>query len=105
MGSAPATVRFWDAASRIRYQAPENRGMSVPDARCTCGGSITIVAVALVAPLTIAYQFAHSANLDPTLSPNGQEMIFISVVGGRQQLMRRPIAGGPALPRFGERCE
>jgi TolB protein len=54
-----------------------------------------LVAFVLAAPLTIAYQFSHSANMDPTFSPDGKEMIFIAVVAGREQLMRRPIAGGP----------
>lgn len=49
----------------------------------------------LLAPLTVAWQFSHSANMDPTLSPDGKEMIYISVVAGREQLMRRPLAGPP----------
>src|SRR5262249_7312071 len=46
-------------------------------------------------PLTVAWQFSHSTNMDPSLSPDGKEMIFISVIAGREQLMRRTIEGGP----------
>jgi TolB protein len=44
-------------------------------------------------PLTIAYQFSHSVNDSPTLSPDGKEMVFIAVVAGREQLFRRMLDG------------
>ena len=34
----------------------------------------------------LAYQLTHSINADPTLSPDGKRMVFISVVSGREQL-------------------
>ena len=45
-------------------------------------------------PLGIAYQFTHSQNMDPTFSPDGKEMIYISVVGGKEQLFRVAMSGG-----------
>jgi TolB protein len=44
-------------------------------------------------PITLAYQFSHSANMDPTLSPDGKDMVFISVIAGHEQLMRRALDG------------
>lgn len=44
-------------------------------------------------PLTIAYQFSHSVNDSPTLSPDGREMVFIAVVAGHEQLFRRMLDG------------
>lgn len=40
-------------------------------------------------PRTVAYQFSHTAVMDPTISPDGKEMIYIMVIAGREQLMRR----------------
>lgn len=42
---------------------------------------------------TIAYQFSHAASMDPTFSPDGKEMIYIMVIAGREQLMRRAVDG------------
>jgi TolB protein len=42
---------------------------------------------------TIAYQFSHAAVMDPTLSPDGKEMIYIMVIAGKEQLMRRAVDG------------
>ncbi len=44
-------------------------------------------------PLTVAYQFSHSVNDSPTLSPDGKEMVFSSVVAGKEQLFRRTLDG------------
>lgn len=44
-------------------------------------------------PQTVAYQFSHSAVMDPTLSPDGKEMIYIMVIAGKEQLMRRAVDG------------
>ena len=44
-------------------------------------------------PRTVAYQFSHAAIMDPTLSPDGKEMIYIMVIAGREQLMRRAVDG------------
>lgn len=44
-------------------------------------------------PQTVAYQFSHAAIMDPTLSPDGKEMIYIMVIAGREQLMRRAVDG------------
>jgi TolB protein len=34
----------------------------------------------------LAYQLTHSVNADPSLSPDGKRMVFISVLNGREQL-------------------
>jgi dipeptidyl aminopeptidase/acylaminoacyl peptidase len=44
-------------------------------------------------PQTVAYQFSHTAVMDPTLSPDGKEMIYIMVIAGKDQLMRRAVDG------------
>src|ERR1700758_4162055 len=44
-------------------------------------------------PRTLAYQLSHAAIMDPTLSPDGKEMIYIMVIAGREQLMRRAVDG------------
>ena len=44
-------------------------------------------------PTTIAYQFSHAAVMDPTLSPDGKEMVYIMVIAGKEQLMRRAVDG------------
>ena len=44
-------------------------------------------------PRTLAYQFSHAAIMDPTLSPDGKEMIYIMVIAGKEQLMRRAVDG------------
>lgn len=43
--------------------------------------------------LTIAYQLTHAITLDPSLSPDGKSMVFISVVAGKEQLFRMGIDG------------
>ena len=50
-------------------------------------------AVAQNRPRTLAYQFSHAAIMDPTLSPDGKEMIYIMVIAGKEQLMRRAVDG------------
>jgi len=44
-------------------------------------------------PTTIAYQFSHAAVMDPALSPDGKEMVYIMVIAGKEQLMRRAVDG------------
>src|SRR6516164_3954303 len=44
-------------------------------------------------PRTVAYQFSHAAIMDPTVSPDGKEMIYIMVIAGKEQLMRRAVDG------------
>jgi TolB protein len=34
----------------------------------------------------LAYQLTHSVNVDPSFSPDGKRLVFISVIGGREQL-------------------
>ena len=44
-------------------------------------------------PLGQAKQITHSANYDPSLSPDGHSMVYISDVGGREQLFVRSLDG------------
>lgn len=44
-------------------------------------------------PRTVAYQFSHAAIMDPTFSPDGKEMIYIMMIAGKEQLMRRAVDG------------
>ena len=44
-------------------------------------------------PIGIAYQFSHSVNDSPSFSPDGQEMVFITVVAGKEQLFRMRLDG------------
>ena len=38
-------------------------------------------------------QFSHSVNDSPSFSPEGDEMVFISVVAGKEQLFRMRLDG------------
>src|SRR5690349_13401200 len=44
-------------------------------------------------PIGLAYQFSHSVNDSPSFSPDGEEMVFISVVAGKEQLFRMHLDG------------
>ena len=44
-------------------------------------------------PITLAYQVTHSSNMDPTFSPDGKEMAYISMLEGKEQLFRAGIDG------------
>jgi TolB protein len=52
-----------------------------------------VCAMAQNRPITLAYQLTHSINMDPTLSPDGKEMIYISVISGKEQLFRSGVDG------------
>jgi len=55
--------------------------------------SICALAQTAKGPIGIAYQFSHSVNDSPSFSPNGEEMVFISVVAGKEQLFRMRLDG------------
>ncbi len=44
-------------------------------------------------PLTLAYQFTHTINMDPTFSPDGKRMVYISVIAGKEQLFAMNLDG------------
>jgi TolB protein len=44
-------------------------------------------------PITLAHQVTHSDNEDPTFSPDGKRMIYISVVAGKEQLFAMDMDG------------
>src|SRR3954471_611298 len=52
-----------------------------------------VFAPAQKGPLGLAYQFTHTQNMDPTFSPDGKEMVYISVVAGKEQLFRVGLDG------------
>lgn len=44
-------------------------------------------------PLTLAYQVTRSVNLDPSISPDGKRMVYISEIAGKEQLFAANIDG------------
>lgn len=58
-------------------------------AACVCAGP----AFAQSAALGRARQVTRSENYDPSLAPDGRSMVYISAVGGREQLMVRSLDG------------
>ena len=44
-------------------------------------------------PITLAYQFTHSVNMDPSFSPDGKAMVFISIIAGKEQLFTMNLDG------------
>jgi len=57
------------------------------------GITVSTAASGQAAPLAQARQFTHAQNSDPSLSPDGRRMVYISVVAGREQLFIRSIEG------------
>ncbi|HEY0992555.1 MAG TPA: hypothetical protein VGD80_36125 [Kofleriaceae bacterium] len=55
--------------------------------------SCLFVAAGDAAPLGLAYQLTHSVTVDPSLSPDGARMVYITVVAGREQLFVSGIDG------------
>ncbi|HEY2467240.1 MAG TPA: hypothetical protein VGI45_05255 [Terracidiphilus sp.] len=39
-------------------------------------------------PVGLAYQFTHSDNSDLSLSPDGKQLVYLSVIAGREQFIR-----------------
>jgi TolB protein len=58
-----------------------------------CAVTLQVEAQAQNPPITLAYQLTHSENVDPTLSPDGKEFVYISVIAGKEQLFRMGIDG------------
>jgi TolB protein len=58
--------------------------------------ALPLVAVGQNRPITLAYQLTHSVNMDPAISPDGKEMIYISVLEGKEQFFRSAIDGANA---------
>ena len=54
---------------------------------------VTLATQAQNRALTVAYQLTHSENIDPTLSPDGKEFVYISVIAGQEQLFRMGLDG------------
>src|SRR3954462_4490430 len=55
--------------------------------------SASVAAQTANGPVGLAYQFSHSVNDSPSFSPDGEEMVFISVVAGKEQLFRTRMDG------------
>jgi TolB protein len=49
---------------------------------------VTAPAVSQSSRLGLAYQFTHSDNSDITISPDGKQVVILSVIAGREQLVR-----------------
>jgi TolB protein len=48
-------------------------------------------------PLDVARQITHSQNYDPSFSPDGKRMVFISLVAGREQLFTADLDGARSI--------
>jgi len=59
----------------------------------TAATLLSRLCVAQSEPLGQARQITHSANYDPSLSPDGHSMVYISDVGGREQFFVRSLDG------------
>ena len=44
-------------------------------------------------PLTLAYQVTHTVNIDPSFSPDGKRMVFISAIARKEQLFTANLDG------------
>lgn len=52
-----------------------------------CAVSTVIAVTALGAsPLTLPFQLTHSRNMDPAVSPDGKQRVYIGVIAGKEQL-------------------
>ena len=45
-------------------------------------------------PLSLPIQLTHSENFDPSLSPDGKRMVYVSLIAGREQLVVSDVDGG-----------
>jgi len=58
------------------------------------GSSVTATTVTCAQePFDGARQVTHSQTYDPSFSPNGKRMVFISVIAGREQLFTADLDG------------
>jgi len=55
----------------------------------------TVVPAAALAagPFGLAYQLTHSVNADPTFSPDGKRLIYVSEIEGKEQLFVMDVDG------------
>ncbi len=44
-------------------------------------------------PLSLPYQLTHAQNFDPSPSPDGKKLVFISVIAGKEQLFTMDVDG------------
>jgi TolB protein len=58
------------------------RGIRIALAATVCTWAMTV----LSAPLTLPYQLTHSQNMDPSPSPDGKRLVYISVTAAKEQL-------------------
>ena len=50
------------------------------------GGTGAVHAASLSTPPGLAYQLTHAVTVDPSFSPDGKRMVYITVVAGKEQL-------------------
>jgi TolB protein len=71
--------------------------MSIPSRFCRILPPLLMLAAVIASaqsePLSQARQVTHSTNYDPTLSPDGRSMVFISYLGGYEQFFVASLEG------------
>lgn len=56
-------------------------------------GFVPLPALALVTTLSIPVQITHAQNYDPSPSPDGKKLVFISLIAGKEQLFTMNVDG------------
>ena len=60
---------------------------------CSCVSFLPFAAHGADRPLAIPIQITHAQNLDPSPSPDGKRLVFISVISGKEQLFTMNVDG------------
>ena len=64
---------------------------------CTTAVFLVCPAVASTPPIALPYQLTHSIVADPSFSPDGKRMVYITVVAGKEQLFTANIDGSASV--------
>src|ERR1700745_2605418 len=87
---------------RMRYLMLQCLGRTGPSQQLKASTGLTIICAIVVSvgvahgqrgPIGQAYALTHAANYDPALSPDGKQMVYISVLMGREQFFVMNIDG------------
>src|SRR5438105_13454018 len=54
---------------------------------------VTFVARCAEPPMSIPIQITHAQNFDPSPSPDGKKLVFISMISGKEQLFTMDVDG------------
>jgi Tol biopolymer transport system component len=80
-------------AELVSFPAPLGKlllaGLLLPGASTPASGQ--------TGALTLAYQLTHSVKVDPSLAPDGQRMVFITAIAGREPQFVMNIEGTEAV--------